>query len=347
MQTIKRAGIWLLLGLILVSGLSAVGLTLSGHNVGQLLESVSSVSETDEDFGWGSPKRLFQFRLNDNNLLRRIPTEWENIGAGKTTLLYRDYSAVTGKTYVPRYQGKSPSCVGQATAAAVDMLAAVQIHSLGLPERYPDFRVDAASIYGMSRQEIGGAGPNAGGGSHNLWASQAIQKYGVLFMRDYPLVGIDLSEEDPDRCIEYGRDGVPDALEPIARLHPVQEYIAINSYEDLRDAIASGCPVIIGSKQGFGSRSYRRDGDGFLNAKWWSTWRHSMVAIGVADEGREGVLFINSWGPNWVGGPKRFEDEPEGCFWVDAYIVDRMVKQGDSYALRGYVGTVDYSALLK
>lgn len=40
---------------------------------------------------------------------------------------------------------------------------------------------------------------------------------------------------------------------------------------------------------------------------------------------------------DWVTGPTR-NDQPEGTFWVDADTVDRMLRQGDSFALSAWVG---------
>ena len=67
-----------------------------------------------------------------------------------------------------------------------------------------------------------------------------------------------------------------------------------------------------------------------------------MCAIGVVDQGRKGVLIINSWGENWVSGPNRFPDMPVGCFFVDADIVDSMIRQGDSFGIRGFHGYKSY-----
>jgi len=289
-------------------------------------------------------------RDRDDYLILDIPHDWRGSGAGKTRLLHDDWLAVHKTAYVPRDQGRAPSCVGQAVAAAVDFLAAVEIHSLRQPERAPPARASAATIYGYSRQEIGELGTFAGGGSHNLWAVQAIQRYGVVAELRYGLIGVDLRQADPARCISYGMDGVPDSLDFVAKLHPVRDYIAIDSYEELRDAmVMGGCPVVIGSKQGFGDGVCTRDAEGFLvppKRRWFnrgSVWNHSMVVIGVCDEGRPGVLFLNSWGEDWVKGPTRFKTTPKGCFWVDAEIVDRMVKQGDSFAIRGYKGYARYN----
>jgi hypothetical protein len=179
--------------------------------------------------GWAQSEKAERER--DDFLILDIPHDWRGNGAGKTRLLHDDWLAVHGTPYAPREQGKAPSCVGQAVAAGVDFLAAVEINSLREPERAPPARASAATIYGYSRQEIGELGKFAGGGSHNLWAVQAIQKYGVVAEVNFGLIGVDLRQPDPARCIKYGMDGVPDSLDHVARLHPVRDYISIDSYE--------------------------------------------------------------------------------------------------------------------
>lgn len=290
--------------------------------------------------GWEAADR----REDDTDLVWEVP-EWQGAGAGGTRLLYKDWIAVHGTNYVPRQQGKVPSCVGQATAAAVDFLAAIEIRS-GEAERSPPAIASAEVIYGLSRIEIGQlVGPNFGG-SHNFWAAQALKRYGAVANLNYPFLGVDLRVPDPGRAVEYGYQGVSVGLEAIARLHPVREYISVDSYEELRDTVYMGCPVTIGSNIGFGEGKRTRDREGFLNRPrrlfFDSTWNHSMVIIGVCDEGRKGALCLNSWGSNWVNGPKRFGDEPEGSFWIDAEVIEKMVKQGDSFALRGFTGYPEY-----
>ena len=319
-----------------------------------LTTTLHLVAPPQDDSKKGSPNGWAQSeegdRERDDFLILGIPKDWQGIGAGKTRLLHDDWLAVHGTPYAPREQGKAPSCVGQAVAAGVDFLAAVEIAN-GQPERAPPARASAATIYGYSRQEIGELGTFAGGGSHTLWAVQAIQKYGVIAEMQYGLVGVDLRQADPARCIKYGMDGVPDSLDFVARLHPVRDYISIDSYEELRDALVMGCPVVIGSSQGFGDGVRTRDSEGFLvppkSRRWWrnkgSVWNHSMVVIGVSDAGRPGAMFLNSWGEDWVNGPNRFPDAPKGCFWADAEIVNKMVKQGDAFAIRGFKGYAKYN----
>lgn len=293
--------------------------------------------------GWLGSK----FRNTNPNLLHGIPSAWEGKGKGKVRLLYRDYEIVHGHAYVPREQLNAPSCVGHAAAAAVDILAATEINLLGHPERAPPGRVAASVIYGLSRQEIGGLGPMAGGGSHCLWACQALQQYGAVLHANYGLIGYDLRKPSPSQCMRFGAKGIPNSLENIAKLHPVYEYVKIEKYTDLRDAIYSGSPVIIGSNVGFGGKDNRtRDKDGFLNPprrRWYrSVWNHAMVVVAIDDKDRKGGLILNSWGDDWISGPKRFGDEPEGSFWADQRMLERIIEADDSYAIRKFKGWPNY-----
>lgn len=297
----------------------------------------NSESHSVQD-GWAEASSTYQER--DPYLLTDIPQEWVGTGAGRTRLLYQDYRTVTGETYRPRAQLNSPSCVANACAAAVDILTSVEI-ARGEPERLPNERVAVEPIYGLSRQEIGGLSSRAGGGSHCIWAAQAVQQFGVVYQKNYALIGIDLSEYSTDKCREYGSQGVPDSLELLAQIHPVQDYIRINNYADLRDAIYNGCPCIVGSSQGFGRKSgAKRDSDGFLSPPFWTAkWKHAMAIIAICDDPeRPGALIINSWGPNWISGNKKFGDEPDGSFWVDKKVLERMIAQDDCYALRNFKG---------
>jgi len=312
---------------------------------------IYSTSETPKnarvrDYGWYAPSWR---SIEDPHELLAIPNVWKQDGANKTRLLYKDYETVHGYAYNARNQGAAPSCVGQATAAAVDFLAATQI-ATGKRERAPPGGASAAVIYGWSRIQIGEINISKfGGGSHCRWAAAAIQKYGTVPNRNYPSLGVDLSQESAKRCLKYGVRGPPEGFEKIGILHPVIEYIKVETYEDVRDAVFNGCPVIIGSSIGFGERSgAMRDPDGFLNRPSsffgfrQSKWNHAMVIIAVCDEGRKGCLVLNSWGPRWINGPTRFGSEPEGSFWVSVENIEDIVSQGDSYALHGFIGYPNY-----
>jgi hypothetical protein len=122
-------------------------------------------------------------------------------------------------------------------------------------------------------------------------------------------------------------------LEPVAKQHPIQTASKCTSYEEARDAIANGYPVSVASMRGFATN---RDEDGFLRPS--GVWAHQMYFCAVDDEyKRPGLLCVNSWGTSWSSGSRR-HDQPEGSFWVDADVADKMFKAGDSFAYSGFDG---------
>jgi len=249
-------------------------------------------------------------------------------GKGKTALLYQAVSYVAGRfpNYVAQEIG---DCVSHGYRTCIDVLKCVQIalagdHSLWTAETATE------PIYGGSRVEVGG-GKIRGDGSVGAWAARWITMWGVLARMPYGT--IDLTLYSGSRAKQWGRTGVPDELEPIAKEHPVQTVSLVQTYEEARDAIANGYPVAVCSNQGF---TMTRDSEGFANPR--GSWGHCMAFIAV-DDGyrRPGLLCQNSWGSDWITGPKR-NDQPDGSFWVDAEVADRMLGGGDSFALSQFVG---------
>ncbi len=222
-------------------------------------------------------------------------------------------------------------CVSHGFALCVDILAAVEILS-GEPEEWRG-QTATEAVYALSRVEIGGGQLGNGDGSVGAWAAEALQKYGTLRRTRYD--SVDLSEYSGERAKAWGRPraGLPDELEPIAREHPVQAASLVTSYEQARDSIANGYPIAVCSNQGF---TEQRDADGFARAS--GSWAHCMAFVGVDDTRRPGLLCQNSWGDDWNSGPKRL-DQPDGSFWVDAEIADRMLsRRPDSFNVSGFRG---------
>ncbi len=103
---------------------------------------------------------------------------------------------------------------------------------------------------------------------------------------------------------------------------------------------ATGYAIFVCSDVGFGDLGpgpITRDADGFLKPR--GVWPHCMCIAGYQGGTRKGFLIVNSWGDRWVAGPVgRFTDIPPGSFWADFATVDRMLKQGDSFAVAGVDG---------
>lgn len=293
-------------------------------------------------FGWNeraSKQSIEQF-INDHRypFLSQQDAAIRGTGEGKVALLWQPFVTVTGKEFEPHDQ-EIGDCVGQGFGLGVDFLTAIQIVLQGRPEQwvakcateilYAGGRIEVAKLRGRDA---------ASDGSTGHWQAEFLTRWGALLRQQYP-GGHDFSQYSGKKARELGRTGVPNALEPLCKLHPVQTCALVRSYEECRDSLANGYPVAMCSNVGFGDSSseWVRDSEGFLRRKR-APWYHCMLVAGVDDNpSRPGCLVFNSWGSRWVTGPTR-HNQPLGTFWVDADTIDAAMKQGDSMALSNYVG---------
>lgn len=268
------------------------------------------------------PEHASSDRINTNAI--------RGSGRGKVSLLYKAYEHIVGPL-VPHNQAIG-DCVSHAFGLGVDILGAVQIAS-GSREVWKG-KACTELIYGGARVEIGGGVIRFSDGAMGSWAANWLRKYGNLTRRVYTAGGtsFDLRTYSGAVARKYGKAGVPDALEPLAKQHPVRTTALIKTWDELRDAAANGYPTAVCSGQGF---TDERDAEGFLKPR--GSWAHAMLIIGVDDTKRPGALIQNSWGSNWVSGPTRY-NQPLGSFWADAEIVERMLADEDSFALSNYLG---------
>jgi len=244
------------------------------------------------------------------------------------------------KVFGPKWwlnQGSCGSCVAHTGALACDVLTAISIVKSG--GQGPSKRADPMSIYWGSRVEIG-KGQVKGEGSVNVWMAEWLRKYGAIPQDKYP--SLDLSRYDPSVCCgPLSRRGVPDDMEPIAKKFPVKDYEQVKSFDELKYAISNGYPVPVASSQGF---RMELDRNGFGTPS--GTWNHSQLIVGYEDESDPCAYVANHWGDCYTGGPK---DWPRGVMKVRSTTIDRMLKEGDSFALSNFVGfprqTLDFSPL--
>ena len=251
-------------------------------------------------------------------------------GEGKTVCLWLALEKLLGT--FPVHEQTIGDCVSHGFGLGVDVLQAVEIQS-GDNERWVA-ETATESIYAISRVERGKGQLGNGDGSVGAWAADAVTQWGVLQRLQYGQH--DLRVYSGQRAKEWGRPraGLPDDLEPKADPYRVGVTSLVTTYAQARDAIANGYPVAVCSGQGFDDR---RDSEGFARAM--GSWAHCMVFIGVDDSGkRPGLLCMNSWGRHWIGGPKRL-GQPDGSFWVDADVCNRMLgRNPDSWALGKFSG---------
>lgn len=225
------------------------------------------------------------------------------------------------------------NCVSHGFAHACDTSLAVDF-IIGKAGGFKTASTEA--IYGGSRVEARGV--SFGGwsdGSYGGAAAKWLRGWGVVYRE--PVLNFDLTNYSADLAKNwgaYGCGGKDDGgkLDEIAKGHPVHDVTLVRSFEEAAAAIQSGYPIAVCSGQGFSST---RDSDGFCRAQ--GSWAHCMSITAVRFGERPGCLIQNSWG-NYVSGPKWPEDQPDGSFWADVSVINRMLAGEDSFAVSGVEG---------
>ena len=225
------------------------------------------------------------------------------------------------------------SCVGWGWALSCDILAACDVMLRGEAEVYGGRSIEAA-VYGFSRVEVRGQRNLGGDGSYGGAAAKAVTRYGTLhYGQEYGGTTItDIGSGQREKA--WGRDGVPDELEPFAAQHKVQSVALVTSFADAAKSIQNGYPVAVCSMRGF-SMTLR---DGYLTPM--GQWAHCMMFAAVRWKPKPALLCVNSWGDCYDGTvdadlPVQFQ---RSAGWVTADVCDSMLKGEDSFALAGYEG---------
>lgn len=195
---------------------------------------------------------------------------------------------------------------------------------------YGGSRVEARGSPGDGSRPYGGYSDGSYGAAAAKWVKE---RGGILFRLKYDK--FDLTTYSADRAKEWGAYGCGgkgdgEVADKLAAKHPAKSVALVKTFEEAAAAIRSGYPVAVCSSQGFTSR---RDDDGFCRGS--GSWAHCMCFIAVRFD-RPGLLCLNSWGTNWVTGPKFPADQPDGSFWVEPGTVDRMLSSSwgaDSFAV--------------
>lgn len=257
--------------------------------------------------------------------------------------IWKIHKLVTGKDPDEENQGNYGSCVGFGTVAAVEASMVMQIYS-GAHEEWKELCQEV--VYGGSRIEIGKGRLGRGQGSIGAWAAEYVKQYGILPRGKYG--SYDLSKYSIPLCDQFGNKGVPDDLEKVSKVNPVQEITKVKSWESAKKALAQGYGIAICSNRGFSSM--KRDEYGFCKAS--GVWNHCMALWGYQTGPREGGWIKNSWGPNATTGPRGAGEPPLCGFWAEASVIDGMLRQGDSWAfsaIKGFpkqkVDVIDWSSL--
>ena len=290
----------------------------------------------EDIFGWipeeARNRETQQAYEEEFALMQPLTTVGANLtgsGKGKVILLHKYLTELRGGRFPVNLQTIG-DCVSHGYGKAIENLMAVEILRKGENESFPALCA-TEWLYGTGRVLVGKGRIGNQDGSLGTWQQKAVREHGTLLRKKYGQH--DLTTYSGKRAKDWGYKGLPLDLETIADEHPVKSTAIVTSYEEARDAIANGYPVAVCSSQGF---EMKRDGEGFARPK--GKWPHCMYFCAVDDEyKRPGLLCVNSWGENWIDGPKR-HDQPNGSFWVDANICTKMLRGQDSFALSNFEG---------
>jgi hypothetical protein len=267
------------------------------------------------------------------------PNPGPPIVVGEERFLYRAPLALK-PGHFPLNQGNVGTCVAFGHAAGVDIVNAMKVLN-GKAKAFLPASPD--SIYGGARNEaFNRASYSRQDGANGFGAVAWLTKEGgVLPQKPYPEHGVDLSSYSTTRSRDYGYwgnggkgDGIGGPFDNEAKKTPLPGAAKVTNEHELREAMRLFKPVTICSNIGFNSP---RDKDGFCKPS--GSWSHCMCIVGYREGGRPGYLVLNSWGPYITGdGPNsknKYQDQPDGSFYIEPSVAVRILKQGDSWALSG------------
>ena len=229
-------------------------------------------------------------------------------------------------------------------------------HSLAIDIKINGVNIDwpgvlaTEPLYGLMRVEA--LGKRSGGwqdGAFGAAGAKAVVNYGYLARHDYSTQTgnpeHDLRKYEGKKAKNWGNYGCggendKGKLDEIAKRYPCKEAIRVKGIQDGIKFLEAGYPIAVCSDVGFeGSR----DRNGFKRAR--GTWYHCMEFFGVKyNERGEAVAVANaqSWGNSeGLDNAAEFATHPEVAkcsWWIDLPTANRMLSQGDSYAVTGING---------
>lgn len=241
---------------------------------------------------------------------------------------WQHWPKVTGGEIPNKNQGSVGDCTGFGTATAIETTMVGAIAN-GKPERFK--RVCEEALYAGARVQIG-HNQIRGDGAVGAWVARYVQQWGITPRE--PVAGIDLTLYSEARARDWGRTGAPGGVLIDAKEHPVRDITQVLNWGEAKRALASHYGVAVCSNQGF---TMTRDSSGVCRPS--GQWAHCMALIGYHVEGgREYGFIMNSWGPTAFSGPTGWGNAPAGGFWAESGVIDRMLKQNDSWTFSDVKG---------
>jgi hypothetical protein len=334
---------WQVIVAALLVGL-AVALAVGNHRAAGPIGDIDA-----ENFGWRpNPAGVREFLAElEQPLFRDAGADAIREARGVDTFLYRAlYKAHQARYGTPFVCGRQMigDCVSWGWMHGVWISQSIDWQTGRLPD--PPLQPCTESIYGGSRVEARNK-PGDGASPYGGWSDGSYGAAAARFVRDWGVVyrepGGPLAVYSGDRAKQwgaYGNGGQGDGgkLDLVAKKHPATHVALVRTWDEAASAIESGFAIPVASDQGFASTT---DGQGYAAAS--GSWQHEMVFCAVRYKANgspsDALLCLNSWGPRWISYQGKFpEDQPDGSFWVRRETVERMLGQGDSFAVGSVSG---------
>jgi hypothetical protein len=251
----------------------------------------------------------------------------EETGKNKLTLLFREIYALYPDCLPGGAQGRG-DCVSWSTRNAclgtmcAEITSAKPDEVTGKLEGAPEVSARGIASGVLSTEAFYNFRGHSGDGWFCSDAAQvAIKKSGLWLRKDYPEIGLDLTEYSSRNAGKYGGNAPPASWLAVGKNHLLRTATVLHSFEELRDMLANGYAVSSCGSEGF---SDQRDVNGVSLRK--GSWAHAMAYLACDDRpeihklyGGPLVMLQQSWG-DWNEGGKRifgtFIDMPTGAFWV-------------------------------
>lgn len=288
----------------------------------------SAMPPKDIRFGWAGQEQAKRAYGKLYDQVDNFFIKAQSVATNNKRVVFWDYSTKLFGSHIPTLNQLIGDCVSQGAANIVQYLEVTEIMRLKQPERYrPIFQ---PYIYGVSRVQIGKKQLGNSDGSLGIWAAKGVKEYGVIAADESGV-----PKYTAEVAKSWGKSGPPANFIQEGKKHLIQTVAKVNSYEMVRDAIANGYGVTVACNRGFKMQGVANRG------KLWGVpsgvWMHQTALIGLDDDrARPGCYLMNSWGPNAHGKP--VDEAPPGGFWIDAEVVDYMVRQDDSWAFSQFNG---------
>lgn len=233
-------------------------------------------------------------------------------------------------------------CASFAVTQGITRRHAVQIVNGKTREKL--LSVFPPELYGLGRHQVGkdrfrGRPLRRGGFELNPGCTvgeilQGAQGYGLYSWEQAERDGFPYSG---DLANVWGDIGPPKKVLDAARKVRLRAFSAVQTWDDLVDAIANGYPCPFGAQMVFRKDTRAEDGKRWLQFDDSVPPRnrgHAQVLIGVEDRPgkKPGCYCLGSWGPD--AHDKPLNGEPPGGGWVSKDLVERYILTGhDAYAI--------------